>query len=393
MSRTKLDFQLIEDQKGLQQFRHENEDISWLSFDTEFVGEKRFVTSLCLVQVKTEHGLYLIDPFKVNDLIPLLELIENESVVKITHAGDNDYRLLNSLFDTVPKNVFDTQIAAGFVGYKYPISFRKLVESELQVNLDKGYAVTDWEARPFSAKQLDYALEDVMPLYDLWTTLSEKLEEQGRMNWAKEEFAQLESPDFYFKDPNHEALNSELMKSLNKREKVFLMRLLDWRRRTAEEKNYSKEMVLSGKLLGQLVRGIASGREALFRNRRLPDKLISQYGQLFEEMFHQPPSEAEKYLIKQIPTEEEEDPREDLLQEMLYLLVKYRCIESGLTPAFVLPRNAIRKLKNGHDGLTASLEHGWRRELLGDALVEWLLNVEHLDLKVAENRIELLLKK
>lgn len=392
MSKAISDFLLIEDQNKLQQFRHENQGIGWLSFDTEFVGEKRFVTSLCLIQVKTERGVYLIDPFKLDDLTPFLELIEDDSVLKITHAGDNDYRLLNSLFDTVPKNVFDTQIAAGFVGYKYPISFRKLVEGELQLNVNKGYAVTDWEARPFTPKQLNYALEDVLPLYDLWTSLSSKLEAQNRTHWAMEEFAALESPDYYYKDPHHEALNSDLMKSLNTREKIFLFRLLDWRRRTAEEKNYSKEMVLPGKFLSHLVRGIASGREALFRNRRLPDKMVAQYGHLFEEMFRTPATEDERRLIKQIPSEEEDDPREELLQEMLYILVKYKCMETGLTPSLVLPRNSIKKLRNGDQSMNESLDHGWRRELLGNNLVEWLRNFDHLDLKVVDNRIELIIK-
>ncbi len=393
MSKTIPDFLLIEDQNKLQQFRRENENIGWLCFDTEFVGEKRFVTSLCLIQVKTEHGIYLIDPFKVDDLTLFLEFIEDESIKKITHAGDNDYRLLNSLFDIVPKNIFDTQIAASFVGYKYPISFRKLVEGELQINLNKGYAVTDWEVRPFSSKQLQYALEDVLPLNDLWESLLIQLEQRGRMHWAEEEFALLESPDYYYKDPHHEALNSELMKSLNKREKIFLFRLLDWRRRTAEEKNYSKEMVLPGKFLSHLVRGIASGREALFRNRRLPDKMVAQYGHLFEDMFRTPATDEEKHLIKQIPTEEEDDPREELLQEMLYLLVKYKCMETGLTPSLVLPRNSIKKLRNGDEAINESLNHGWRRELLGDNLVAWLRNFDRLDLQVVDNRIELILKE
>ncbi len=392
MSTIRKDFVLIETQHELQKFREANERIDWLSFDTEFVGEKRFVTSLCLVQVRTANGVYLMDPFKVDHLEPLLEFIEDESVVKITHAGDNDYRLLNSLFDTIPKNVFDTQIAAGFVGYKFPISFAKLVEGELNIKLNKGYAVTDWEARPFTPKQLDYALEDVLPLYDLWKSLEIKLIQQDRLHWAQEEFARLEDPAYYYKNPHHEALNSDLMKSLNKREKIFLLRLLDWRRRTAEEKNYSKEMVLPGKYLSHLVRGIPSGRDALLRNRRLPEKLIHQHGRLFEEMFRDPPSEEENQLIKQVKKEEEDDPREELIQEMLYWLVKYQCMESGLTPALVFPRNAIKKLKNGDDTLGASLEHGWRRELLGDNLVTWLRNFDHLDFNVIENRIELLLK-
>ena len=389
MSTNHTNFKLLESQNDLDLFYRQNQEIEWLCFDTEFVGEKRYVTSLCLLQVATKHGNYLIDPFVVKDLSPFLELVENPEIAKVTHAGDNDYRLLNTLFGTVPKNVFDTQIAAGFAGYRYPISFRKLVEVELRMNLNKSYAVTDWEARPFTPKQLDYALEDILPLHDLWGILKGKLERHERLHWAQEEFLRMESPDFYAKDPNQEALSSEMMKSLNTREQVFLLRLLDWRRRMAEEKNYSKEMVFPGKLISQIVRGMSSGRDALLRNRRLPEKLIRQHLPLFEQLYREPATDEERAVLKQLPTEDTEDPYEEMLQETLYLLVKYKCLENGISPTLALPRTAIKKVRNGHEGLEESLKNGWRKSLFGPDLVECVLNFEKLDMKVSETTIEL----
>lgn len=391
MFSNQANFSLIESQESLDLFYRQNQGIEWLCFDTEFVGEKRYVTSLCLLQAATVHGNYLIDPFVVKDLSPFLEFIENEQIVKVTHAGDNDYRLLNTIFDTIPKNVFDTQVAAAFAGYRYPISFRKLVEIELRINLNKSYAVTDWEARPFTPKQLDYALEDVLHLHDLWGILEEKLERNGRLDWARQEFLRMQSPDYYAKDPNHEALNSDLMKSLNKREQIFLLRLLDWRRRTAEEKNYSKEMILPGKLISQIVRGMSSGRDALIRNRRLPEKLVRQHIELFEKLYKEPATEQEKNVLKQLPAEESEDPYEEMLQETLYLLIKYKCLENGVSPTLALPRAAIKKVRNGDEGLEESLKNGWRKELFGEALVERVLNFDKLDMKVSETTIELLI--
>ncbi|MCB9298190.1 MAG: hypothetical protein H6559_34485 [Lewinellaceae bacterium] len=91
-------------------------------------------------------GLFLIDPIRLKNLDPFLDLVADPGITKITHAGDNDYRLLNNLFGIVPVNVFDTQVAVSFVGYNYPVSFRKLVESELNVHLKKGYAVVTGRA-------------------------------------------------------------------------------------------------------------------------------------------------------------------------------------------------------------------------------------------------------
>ena len=152
-------------------------------------------------------------------------MLTNPEIVKITHAGDNDYRLMHANYGIIPQNVFDTQLASGFIGYKYPISFRKLVEAELDVYLSKGYAVADWEGRPFKTKQLKYALNDVVPLPKLWQNLKTKLEEKSRVEWAKEEFSMFELEDFYKKEQHKEALGSNLMRALNPKEKVFLIQL------------------------------------------------------------------------------------------------------------------------------------------------------------------------
>jgi ribonuclease D len=164
-------YQLIEDQRALDRFYDELRDVEWMCFDTEFVGEKRFRTLICLIQVTCPAGNYLLDPIRLPNIDPLLDLISNPDILKITHAGENDYRLLYQQYGILPSNVFDTQIAAGMLGYHYPSGLGKIVSGELNINLRKGYAVTDWESRPFSQKQLDYALEDVVILEPLWRKL------------------------------------------------------------------------------------------------------------------------------------------------------------------------------------------------------------------------------
>ena len=89
-----IQYNLIETQDDLEHFYRTNKNVTQLAFDTEFVGEKRYYTLLCLVQVATEHGFYLIDPLKIKDLRPFLRLLEDPNILKITHAGENDYRLL-----------------------------------------------------------------------------------------------------------------------------------------------------------------------------------------------------------------------------------------------------------------------------------------------------------
>ena len=393
MSSNTQAYTLIETSAALEDFHRQNKNVSRLCFDTEFVGEKRFQTLLCLVQVISEQGTYLIDPLKVKDLGPLLDLLADPAIQKVTHAGENDYRLLHTQYGLIPQNTFDTQVAAGFLGYKYPISFARLVESELNVRLGKGYAVTDWESRPFSPQQLSYAIDDVRYLPELVERLTRKLEKQGRLHWAREEFAEMERPEYYAKDPNREALNSKLIRNLKTKEQLFLVRLLAWRTEEARRLDYSREMILPSRLISQIVRSIRSGVNALRGNRRLPDKLVQKHGARFEEMYKAPPTAEEKAILAQIPQDHGEDQEQDLVVEMLHLLVRYKCLQEQISPAIVLPRNVLKELK-GEDpeSYHPSLDGGWREEFLGEGLTRWLRERHQLDIEFDHDRFELKLK-
>ena len=384
-------FELIEDERSLARFYEDNKSVEWLSFDTEFVGEKRYHTRLCLLQAATPQGNYIIDPLKVKNLNPFVLLLKDPSILKITHAGDNDYRLMNNLFGVVPKNIFDTQIAAGFAGYRYPISYKKIVEGETRQYLKKGFAVTDWEARPLQSKQLDYALLDVLPLYDVWKSLSKKLAENNRSHWAKEEFLRWESEVYYEKNIYQEALKSNLMKALDQAERLFLLRLLVWRTSTAQEKDYSKEMILQSKQISQIVRSIPRGYEGLKQNRHISDRLVKRHGQRFSEFYSRPINAEESAVLKKIKKDDLLTDQEEIMIELLYLLVRQKCLDAAVSPALVLSKNMLKKMKSDQATRNVLENSNWKKELLGEELVHWLLHPHKLETKIkgAEIRIEL----
>ena len=384
-----IDYTFLDTPEALQQFYQEHRNIDWMGFDTEFIGEKRYQTLLCLIQISTERGYYLLDPMVVTDLGPFLKLIEDPDIIKITHAGDNDYRLLYRAYGTVPANVFDTQVAAAFCGHRYPTSFAKLVEAEVGEKVGKGYAVTDWSKRPMSEKQIKYALTDVLYLRQLYDTITEKLRASGRLEWALEECNLMASEDYYYRDPNHEFLNSNIARSSRTKERVFLLRLYEWRRAQAEQRNYSKEMILPGKLIGQLVRGVKGGKQSMQDNRRLPGKTIGRYGDLFVKLYEDPATAEELKVVKSIQRVTQDDEEDDMIVELLYLLMKYRANEADISHALVMPRNAIRRMKQDESVRKSILGSGWRRELLGEDFVGWLKNFDHLQLKIEGGKISL----
>ena len=383
---------LIEREEKLEEFYLENKAVKWMGFDTEFVGEKRFHTLLCLIQIATENGFYIIDPLKIKNLSPLLKIIEDPAILKITHAGENDYRLLKSYFDVLPKNVFDTQLAAGFVGYKYPISFSKLVEKELKVYLKKGYTVSDWESRPINKRQLDYALNDVIYLEQLWKSLSNKLDKLNRTHWVAEEFKKLELADTYYFDPNREALNNSMILGLNLKEQIFLVRLYAWRRQEAERKNYSKEMILPAKFIGAFVRNMKSGKGALLNHRRVPDKIIEKNWDTFIELYRRETTPEEIAILDRIPPSPQDNPSHDDMMEIMYLIIKYNCHKKNIAPDLVINRSNFKKMKADFNYFDEKLAEGWRLDMIGEQMIHWLRNREHLEISMQNGQFTMKVK-
>ena len=133
----------------------------WIALDTEFMRVSTYYPRLCLIQVATPDDLVCIDPLLLDNLDPLLEVLVNTKILKILHAARQDVEVLFYHTDTIPNPIFDTQVAAAFLGYGDQRGYGWLVESLLKVDLPKAHTRTDWCVRPLSVEQLQYAGDDV----------------------------------------------------------------------------------------------------------------------------------------------------------------------------------------------------------------------------------------
>jgi ribonuclease D len=382
-------YDFITDAEGLARFCDENKDCKWLAFDTEFIGERRYTPLLCLLQVATVNGLYMIDPIKIKDISPFLDIIQDEQIEKITHAGENDYLLLYNLFGIVPKNVYDTQIAAGFLGFGYPVSFQKLLAKELRVSISKTHTVTDWEKRPMAKQQILYALNDVIHLPSLWQRQKRALESVGRWQWAKEECSKWESPDFFQSSPRTEALDNSLIYSLSPQEQIFMVRLYEWREVEAKSKNQSREMVLPSKLISVIVRIIGSGKKNLMDDRRISQKTFKNYWEVFNELYQRKLSDEDRDLLASVPEPYDEENDQSTLLDLLNFVMKYKCQQNNVSPALLLPRAEFNLMKKDKAFFPSRLASGWRHEVLGDDFLEWLRKRNPLSITLSGNRCTL----
>ena len=154
------------------------------AIDTEFLRERTYFPRLALVQLAWPTGLVLIDPIAV-DLAPFRRVLESD-VIAVFHAADQDLEVLEYACGTVPRRLFDTQLAAGFVGFSTP-SLSTLAERIMRVKLSKGDRLTDWTQRPLTTAQKSYAASDVIYLLAMRAEIEAQLESAGRSAWVEEE--------------------------------------------------------------------------------------------------------------------------------------------------------------------------------------------------------------
>src|SRR5688500_16516651 len=156
----------------------------FVTVDTEFLRETTFWPKLCVIQLADDEGAYAVDALAPGlDLTPLFDLMANDKVLKVFHAGRQDIEIMWHLAKMIPHPVFDTQVAAMVLGYGGSISYDQLVQRITGVQLDKSSRFTDWSRRPLSEAQITYALADVTHLRDVYRRLAEDLEKRGRAGW------------------------------------------------------------------------------------------------------------------------------------------------------------------------------------------------------------------
>src|SRR5690606_14770114 len=159
---------------------------SRMGIDTEFMGEGRYRTLLCLVQVSVpladgDVRVDVIDPLDESvDPTPLAEVLADPDVEVIMHAARQDVALLRRVWRTEVANLFATQVAAGFAGLRAQAGYESLLSELLGVRLPKTASYTKWDRRPLSPEQIAYAREDVLHLFQLADAIQDRLRASGR---------------------------------------------------------------------------------------------------------------------------------------------------------------------------------------------------------------------
>jgi len=186
VKKSPLSYVLVEGLRQLCQVAAELEREPAIAVDLEADSMYHYREKVCLLQISSASLNVLVDPLALGDLSPLAPIFANRRIRKVFHGADYDIRSLHRDFGIEVHHLFDTQIAARFLGVR-ETGLAKLVEKRLGVTMEKKYQKRDWSERPLPSGMLHYAIEDVCYLLPLARMLEEDLKAGGRLSWVQEE--------------------------------------------------------------------------------------------------------------------------------------------------------------------------------------------------------------
>jgi ribonuclease D len=351
------------------------------ALDTEFMGEGRYRTLLCLVQLAVPQGagagkqIEIVDPLLEDlDGAPLQEVVADPAVQVVVHAGRQDIALIRRRFSTDVRNVFDTQVAAGFAGMGAQASYESLLAGILGVRVSKSASFTRWDARPLSPEQIAYAREDVVHLLELAVELESRLVALGRLEWAREECAPLvHSSD----ERDAEAIFARLPRiaGLSASARPIARELVEWRERTAAREDRPVQSILNDSALVEIAKrkpasvgelGKIRGVAAVSMRRRAEDLI-----ETVRRGAERPPDPAPEE-----PRPAAGKPEDAPLVALAEALLRARAREAGLAYELLAARADLQAVvaarRVGAPEPDVRPLRGWRRALAGEELLELL---------------------
>ena len=276
----KSDWTWVDSRSGLEQAREDLEGTAVIGIDTEYDSFRYFRERLCLIQISSARRIYLIDPLDPPDLTFLEEAFADPRILKVLHAGDNDIRILKRDYGMRFDNVFDTHRAAALLGCQH-LALSTLICLYLGVDFQKNKKMqrSNWENRPLTAEQLDYAVRDAALLIDLYRTLDKEIEKKGLQAAAAQAFFGTTQVEWHERTLDPRAhMRIDGYAELEEDERWRLGCLYRWRFQKAKEINRAAFMLLSEKEMIGLAKLSSPTLEALTEGAGLARERANRFG-------------------------------------------------------------------------------------------------------------------
>jgi ribonuclease D len=267
-----------------------------IAIDTEFTRLNLYYPKLCLLQISDGINIGVVDVQTITNFSDLEDIIFDTNKIKIIHSARQDIEAIYHFFNKKITNIYDTQIAAEFCQFGFKPSYAKLIDDILDHKIDKNCSYSDWNLRPLTEQQIQYAANDVAYLHDIFTHLELQLHNLQRYEWFKEEINLIyNNYDFLLQKDN--IYWSKLLPKLKANNHQIIYALCCWRERTARLNNINRNQVVSDNSLALIsannnIENILSKIDLSYKN----------YEQLFDIIDNNfidilPPNNDNNYII------------------------------------------------------------------------------------------------
>ncbi|NJC41990.1 ribonuclease D [Brevundimonas alba] len=336
----------------------------FITVDTEFMRETTYWPRLCLIQAASATEAAIIDPMADGlDLSPFLDLMRDESILKVFHAARQDVEIFVKL-GAMPKPMFDTQVAAMAAGFGDQVSYEALVRQMLRQEVDKGSRFTDWGRRPLSDAQLVYALGDVTHLAALYPKLRDRLQKEGRLDWVMAEMKDLTDPALYDTDPEKAWKRLKPKKYSAKYLAAFVATAV-WRERAAQERDQPRGRILKDEAIDEIAAQGPTDPDAFNRLRSVPkgfgaSRLGLELSAELKRVLEDPEAHAPK-----LERPAHNQPAPPSVVELLKVLLKAKSDNAGVATKLIANVADLEKIALDDEADVDALK-GWRRQLFGE---------------------------
>ena len=363
--------ELIESPAALESMCERLQSRDCIAIDTEFAREKTYFPHIGLIQIAGDDLIACVDPLAFDVKPQLSELLCNGSLTKVFHACLQDLEVLELTLGKKPCPIFDTQLATALMQEDHQISYAKLVDKELDIQLPKSETRTDWLKRPLTTAQLDYAADDVRYLLSLYRQQQGELDTLNRTEWMREECDRLCSRVFNSEtelaDSWRRVKGKERLRGL---ELATLQAAAAWREKRAIARDRPRRRILPDDTLIRIAVNQPRNTSELGK--------ISPVGKFLRMSETDSLSDAICVAYSQTEAEWPSLKRRQLTQQQSAMLdavlnlLRARASELGISAGMLCNRKDAEKLVLGKRDLPVLT--GWRLDSIGSELLKLVLS-------------------
>ena len=357
----------IESTAELKAFCDELHNSTWIGVDTEFMRERTYYPEPCLIQLSADAGIACVDVVTIDDLSPLKAVLCREEIAKLMHSCSQDLEIFHLLFDEIPPNIFDTQVAAAFLGKGDQVSYAALVEDICGVTLHKAHTRARWCNRPLSKEEILYAEDDVRYLPALQGVLTGELEKLGRKEWFDAEMQVITSTTVFAINSSNAWQRMNALQQMAGRQLAVAKALAGWREKLAQARDKPRSWILADKVLVRIASTLPETKSELASIEDISDGFVKHQGERVLAIIEKSVDHDES---DQPSGTGRPDAREKALKRELCAILDAAAEKANIPASLLATRRDVSAMIQGDREL--AILQGWRADIVGQDLLDYL---------------------